>query len=262
MLNKITKMKLALMQPYFLPYIGAFQLIHSVDKYVFMGYLNYRKDAWYHKNRMIIRNQGPTFFSLKLVSKSSYKSFHEISVDPSRYWRNKLLKTIEQNYVKTPYYDECISLFRNVINADILPLDEFNSNSMIEISKFLRIDTVMEQYPDEYLAIESRLQSLVCGSFDSGDNVEEQNIDLKTRRVLEICKYENATIFNNAIGGVSLYSKEVFESHGIILHFIKTKPFEYKQAWKSFSPNMSILDVLMNCGKEKTIEYLSMYSLV
>ena len=86
-------------------------------------------------------------------------------------------------------------------------------------------------------------------------------IEKKTIRVLEICNSENANIFINAYGGQDLYGKDLFKRYGIQLYFIETQPFIYKQRSKKFFPNLSIIDVLMNCGKERTKELLAMYTL-
>ena len=59
-----------------------------------------------------------------------------------------------------------------------------------------------------------------------------------------------------------MYNKQVFAEYGIDLFFIKTHSIEYKQQWNKFEPNMSILDVLMNCGKEKTKDFLKEYDVV
>lgn len=255
-------MKLALMQPYFLPYIGSFQLIHAVDKYVFMGYLNFRKDAWFQRNRYIIKNVGPAFFTLKLLSKSSYKRFNEIHLDPSLYWRNKLIKSIEINYSKSPYFEETIDLIHSIIFSDIEILDQFNTNSIISICKHLDINTEIQQYPLAYLEIEKILTDTYSNLESYSMPTNKQTLDIKTKRVIEICKYEKADVFINAIGGESLYNKQVFAEYGIDLFFIKTHSIEYKQQWNKFEPNMSILYVLMNCGKEKTKDLLKEYDLV
>jgi len=255
-------MKLALMQPYFLPYIGSFQLIHAVDKYVFMGYLNFRKDAWFQRNRYIIKNVGPAFFTLKLLSKSSYKRFNEIHLDPSLYWRNKLIKSIEINYNKSPYFEETIDLIHSIIFSDNEILDQFNANSMISICKHLDIHTEIQLYPLAYLEIEKKLTETYNNLESYSISENKQPLDIKTKRLIEICKYERADAYINAIGGANLYNKQVFAEYGIDLFFLKTHSIEYKQQWNKFEPNMSILDVLMNCGKEKTKDFLKEYDVV
>jgi hypothetical protein len=255
-------MKLALMQPYFLPYIGYFQLIHAVDKYVFFGYLNFGKNEWSHRNRYIIKNVGPAFFTLRLLSRSQYKRFNEIYLDPSLYWRNKLIKSIVLNYSKSPYFEETIDLIHSIIFSDIEILDQFNANSIISICKHLDINTKIQQYPLAYLEIEKKLTE-TCNNLKSNSMpINKQTLDKKTKRVLEICKYEKADVYINPIGGKNLYNKQVFAEYGIDLFFIKTQSIEYKQQWNKFEPNLSIIDVLMNCGKENTKAFLKEYDLV
>jgi hypothetical protein len=84
----------------------------------------------------------------------------------------------------------------------------------------------------------------------------------KVIRVFEICRVENAQHFINAIGGTLLYDKEVFRNNGITLNFVQTNNYKYKQNSDKFFPGLSIIDVLMNCGKENTRKLMDEYTLV
>lgn len=254
-------MKLAVMQPYFLPYLGAYQHVAAVDKYIIYGKFYYRNDGWFHRNRLLEKNKGPRYFNVQLLHGSFHKTFSEIEVDPSPRWRNKLLKSIEQNYGKCEYFHETIEVVRNIILAEYSSLLDYNSNTMISISKHLDIPTEIAVETSRYNELERSLE-LEYPADEPVKPETENYLDKKTARVLGICKEEQAGVFVNAIGGKALYSKQEFAHHGIELQFVQTKEIEYKQQIDRFEPNLSILDVLMNCGRDMTKELLLQYELV
>ncbi|MDP3115398.1 MAG: WbqC family protein [Candidatus Cloacimonadaceae bacterium] len=254
-------MKLAVMQPYFLPYLGAYQHVYAVDKYIIYGSVNFRNNGWFNRNRLMEKNKGPRYFNIPMIESSFLKTFRDIEVDPSQRWRVKLLRTIELNYNKCDYYAVTFDLIRGIVLCDLVHLDEFNANSMIMVSKHLDINTQIVLDRGNYAAIETELGSKFDETIESGDIVSH-DLDKKTARIIEICKQEQAATYVNPIGGQALYSKSVFKANGIELLFLKTREIRYKQMYDSFEPNLSILDVLMNCGKDQTKELIKEYDLV
>ena len=96
-------MKIGIMQPYFFPYIGYWQLINAVDKYVIYDDVNYIKGGWINRNRILI-NDKPSFINLKMNGSSPNKLIKEIHVSNDNRWKNKLLKSIELSYRKAPFF--------------------------------------------------------------------------------------------------------------------------------------------------------------
>lgn len=249
------------MQPYFLPYLGAYQHVFAVDRYLLYGNVNFRTNGWFSRNRLLEKDRGPMYFHVQMLNSSYQKTFREIEVDPGQRWRDKLLKTVEQNYNKTPYFQEVQDLISEIVNFQGISLLDFNANSMIAISRFLGIDTEIRVVQDEYIDLEGMLNAKYDIQTDPVIT-ETRAVDKKTARVLEICTRENASTYVNPIGGQSLYSKEVFRQHGIELLFLQAREVRYPQRWKSYAPNLSILDVLMNCGRDQTREFLREYDLI
>lgn len=246
-------MKLAIMQPYFFPYIGYFQAIKAVDKYILYENLDFIKEGWMSRNRILIKNQAPNYFSLVMQGSSSNKKIKDIKLNNSFNWRKKLINKVYLNYKGSPYFDESFSLIEECININQDFLHNYNSLIIKKICSYLEIDTQIQFDNSEYLQLEEKLHKLDL------NNIE---LNIKTMRVFEICKIEKADIFINAIGGIELYSKSIFLNHDIKLFFIKTSDFEYNQLSNQFHPNLSIIDVLLNCGKEGTKTLLNKYELI
>lgn len=228
-------MKLGIMQPYLFPYIGYFQLIHAVDAFLIYDDVNFIKQGWINRNR-ILMNGVPMYFTLGLKGASSFKKICEIEINDNR---DKLLKTVAQAYKKAPYFDDVFPLVKQVLETDELNLGRFVTGSIKAVAGFLGIATPIE------VSSEKRLFPELSGH----------------ERVLAICAHYGATDYVNAIGGKELYSREEFARNGTRLHFLRTAAFAYPQVASDFVPNLSIIDVLMHNPLDAVKEYLRRFSL-
>jgi hypothetical protein len=214
--------RLGIMQPYFFPYIGYWQLMNSVDKYVIADDLNYIKNGWINRNRILI-NGDVTYLTLPLQGASRNKLINEIEVVGDEKKISNLLKTIEINYKKAPYYSNAFPVIERIFAQKEKNLAKFLEYSIREICKYLSINT----------------EIIVLSSM-------KNNKDLKCQeKVLDICKILGAYEYYNAIGGQELYFYDNFAREGIILKFLKTENVEYKQFNDEFIPDLSIIDVMM-----------------
>jgi hypothetical protein len=246
-------MKLAIMQPYFFPFIGYFQAIKAVDKYILYENLDYIKDGWMNRNRVLIKNQNPAYFSVTLQGSSSNKKIHEIELNTSFNWRRKLLNKLFLNYKGSPFFDESYNLIEECINIEGDMLSMYNSQIINKIADYLEINTEIQYDNQHYLPLEQKLAEGI---------IQNTNYETKLMRVFEICKQEKANVFLNAIGGRTLYDKKRFKKNGIDLFFVETEDIVYKQFSGDFHPNLSIIDVLMHNGKDKTNDLLKNYKLI
>lgn len=246
-------MKLAIMQPYFFPYIDYFQAINAVDKYILYENLDYIKDGWMNRNRVLIKNQNPAYFSVILEGSSSNKKIYEIELNTNFNWRKKLLNKVFLNYKGSLFFDESYNLIEECINIKEDMLYNYNSQIINKIAEYLEINTEIQFKNQHYLPLEKKLAEGV---------IQNINYETKLIRVFEICKQEKANVFVNAIGGRKLYDKKKFKENGIDLLFVEKEEIVYKQFSDDFYPNLSIVDVLMHNGKKKTKEFLKNYKLI
>ena len=229
------------MQPYFCPYIGYFQLINLVDKFVIYDDVQYINDGWINRNRILIQKKKPYMFTLSVKDDSHTLNINErFYINNIKREKNKIFKTIKQSYSKAPYYNNVINLIENIFSIEELNVAKMNIKSLKIICDYLNINT-------DFI-INSNLKT------NSNLNGEE--------RVLYINKKLNSDKYINSIGGKKLYSKKRFRKNNIELSFLKTKKIEYEQFGYDFVPNLSIIDVLMFNSKKKIKNMLSKYELV
>ena len=227
-------MKLAIMQPYFFPYIGYFQLINAADKFVVYDNIQFTKKGWINRNRILV-NGAAEYISLPLSKGSDYLNIDQRKLAGTfKTERIKLLRRINESYRKAPQFDTIYPLIESVINAEEENLFGFIYQSLQAVCQFLDIKT--EFIISSTLPIDHQLRS--------------------QDKVIAICDALGANQYINTIGGKELYSKEIFQQYNIELNFIQSGTVEYPQFTNEFVPCLSIIDVMMFNSKEKVKEYL------
>jgi hypothetical protein len=224
------------MQPYFLPYIGYFQLMKAVNTFVFYDDVTYIKQGWINRNR-IIMNGNDYLFTLELKGASSFKEINRIEIGNNR---NKLLKTFIQAYQNAPFFK----------NAEPLLYTIFKS-SQSNLSSYI-IET--QQSIAVYLGIKTRFE--VSSEIDKSKTNKGQN------RLIQICNQLGADIYINSIGGRNLYSKVDFAKANIELCFLEPQKTEYRQFNNKFIPWLSIIDLIMFNSPEIVQLMLNQYNLI
>ncbi|WP_029905962.1 WbqC family protein [Prevotella sp. 10(H)] len=231
-------MKLGIMQPYFLPYIGYFQLLNAVDKYVIYDNIQYTKKGWINRNR-ILQNGKDLMISIPLEKDSDYLDVKDRFVSAG-FDKKKLLNQIREAYRKTPYYNEVMPIIGDIINYEENNLFLYIYNSVQKVCGYLGIDT----------------EIIISSTIDIEHSLKGQE------KVLALCKELKASDYYNAIGGQELYSPEDFRRENINLHFLSTNPIEYKQFSNEFVPWLSILDVMMFNTLDEIKKMLDNYKLI
>ena len=225
------------MQPYFLPYIGYFQLINSVDKFVICDNMQYTRRGWFNRNR-ILNNGNPITFTIPLKKAKAYvNSNQRYLADNSVQERTRILKQIQSVYQKAPYFSQSSPLFQRLFIQQNNNLFDFIHFSIVELCSILDIKT----------------EIIICSSLDINHELKSQV------RIVEICKFLKTNTYINMIGGKELYSKESFNKDGITLRFIKSKKIKYTQFNHEFVPLLSIIDILMFNDIAQTKSYLNEY---
>ena len=229
-------MTLGIMQPYFMPYIGYWQLMAAVDTYVVYDDVNYIKGGWVSRNN-ILMNGKPYMFTITLNGASPNKHFNEITIrDDFR----KFLRMLNCCYAHAPYHAEIMPLMHRICEYQNRSLGAFMMNSFQQVLNYLDIDTCL------VLSSQIKKNEALHGS----------------EKVKHICRLLHANTYINAIGGQTLYDKADFRQAGIELRFLRTNTFTYPQQCEPFVPNLSIIDVLMFNGKEGTQRLLKEYTLI
>jgi hypothetical protein len=232
-------MTIAIMQPYLFPYLGYFQLINAVDKFVIYDDVNFINKGWINRNNILVGGK-PHLFTVPLKDASQNKLIREVHLLKNDPWRKKFLKTLQQSYQKAPNYQKVFVLLEEIVNFESDTIHELTVFALNKISTYMGIST--EIIPSSCIY---------------------NNTDLKAAdRIIDICKQEKALHYINPVGGMDLYDKDKFEKEGIKLNFLKSVASPYSQFQNAFVPWLSVIDVLMFNDTQKVTTLLKDYELI
>lgn len=234
-------MKVSIMQPYFVPYIGYFQMIHASDVFVVYDNIEYTKKGWINRNRILNQNE-PLLISLPLAKGSDFEHVVQRQLADTFHAKDKikLFGRIKELYRKAPYYNETQVLIEQLIDCEETNLFSYIHHSIVAICQHLGIQTEIK----------------ISSTLPIDHTLRGQD------KVVSICKSLSATQYINAIGGVELYSFAHFKDHNMALTFIQSTAKPYDQRISTFVPWLSIIDVLMFCGQQVTKNKLDEYQLL
>ncbi|WP_219117196.1 WbqC family protein [Janthinobacterium sp. UMAB-56] len=214
-------MRVAIMQPYFLPYIGYFQLIAVADLFIVYDNIKYTKKGWINRNRMLL-NDKDTTFTLPLKNASDHLHICEREISP-QFDAEKLLNQFKGAYQRAPYLRETMALLESIVHHPAANLFEFLLHSLVETCEHLGIATPFQRSSE--IAIDHALKG--------------------QDKVLALCQATGADRYINPIGGLQLYREADFLAKGIVLEFLQSRLPPYPQSGGEFVPWLSIIDVMM-----------------
>lgn len=228
-------MKLAVMQPYLFPYIGYFQLIYAADLFLIYDDVAYMKQGYINRNSILSPN-GATRFTIPVPGASSNKLISELAFSGDV---AKILRTIDQSYSKAPYFEDVFPMIRGAL--------ELEDRSIASVCQ--------KSYEDifSYLGLNKQFKKTSELEYDRSTSARD--------RLIALCHQFGADCYINAPGGRKLYAKQDFAEKGIELKFVDSLPMEYSQGGDAFVPNLSIIDMLMNCSPSLVIENMEHYQL-
>ena len=232
-------MKVAIMQPYFFPYIGYFQLIAASNVFVLHDDVQYIKGGWINRNRILLNGES------RMITFPVQKGGYDLPINARSYVEDKqapkdIINLIKQAYAKAPRYRHIFPLIEELLMFEDRNVARFNENLIRRIADYIGLN---------------------CKIITSS-GMEKDNSLAGEARVLEICKRLGATHYTNPQGGQALYDTATFRAAGIDLRFLVMRPQPYAQRSPGFMPFLSIIDVLMELGASGIQPYLSEYDLV
>ncbi|MBI5134901.1 WbqC family protein [Candidatus Uhrbacteria bacterium] len=230
-------MRLGIMQPYFFPYIGYFQLMNLVDEFVIYDNIKYTKESWINRNRILVNGEA-SYISIPLKKDSDHRDIYQRRLADN--WpteRRKLINRIFACYKKAPQFDTVYPIIEQSLSSTAMNVFDFILRTLETTKNYLGIETPL----------------LISSTIPINHQLNGED------KILEICRARKATVYINPSGGVALYDKEHFFKNGVDLIFLKTNDFNYPQFDNIFLPSLSIIDVMMFNAKDAIHTFLDSY---
>lgn len=229
-------MKLGIMQPYFFPYLGYFDLIHYVDRFILFDTAQYIRHGWVNRNRILHPKQGWKYIIVPLQKHAQTTPICDIHVQADMAWQAKIVGQLDHYRKRAPYFDAVLSLVRETFAPSDTSLARLNGRGLQLICDYLKISFQAEYYSDLSLALGA--------------------VQAPGEWALEISHALGATHYVNPVGGEAIFEPSRFRQRGIDLML---RPFDnlvYTCRGYAFEPALSILDVLMWNSPQEIRAYL------
>lgn len=223
------------MQPYLFPYLGYFQLANYCEKFVFYDDVNFIKGGFINRN-YILANGKRQLFTVPVLKASSNSKIKDLHFAENR---TKVMRTLEQNYRKAPYFNDVIPVLDKVFNSQENLVAQLCKDSVVGVFNYLGIHL-------DYCFSSEMVYNRAASAAD---------------KLYAICELSGANQYCNMENGKTLYNKSEFKENNIDLHFLAMKTFSYPQSTQEFVSHLSIIDVLMWNSKGHVIDFLNKYEL-
>jgi hypothetical protein len=233
-------MKLGIMQPYFFPYIGYWQLINYTDEWVFFDVVQYNKKSWMNRNKILHPDKDKEFQYISVPIKKHERGtlISEVLINNEEKWKDKIRGQLTvYKKLKAPYYEDVIGLINSIFGKEYKSFLSLSIESVKAVCEYLEID------------LEYKIASDI--EFD------RSSIKGPGDWALEISKSLKASQYINPPGGYKIFDEDKYLENEIKLLFLKSDLEKYRQSWReNFIEGLSIIDVMMFNGKDKTKELI------
>lgn len=234
--------KVAIMQPYFFPYIGYISLIKGVDEFIIFDTPQFMRHGWIERNRILKGNGEWLYIKAPLSKHSRDTAIKDIALDETTDWRSKIMSQLDVYKKEAPYFTEVSVLVKRAIYAPAKTITELDEQALRLVCEYLEISTPIKTF-------------------------SKMGLDVKTPTApdewaLNICLAMGDTDeYWNPPGGKSFFTPKKYSENKIKLAFMSSELCVYPRGRYPFEPGLSIIDVLMFNNKKRVNEMLDSYEL-
>lgn len=217
--------RIAILQSNYIPWKGYFDMIAAVDEFILFDDVQYTKNDWRNRNQ-IKTPKGPQWLTLPVGADIS-RRIRDVNL-PNVRWQIKHWKSLESNYRSAPHFDEVAAWLKPLYLAEFYTYLSQTNRRFIEcVCNYLGIDTKITNSWDYTI------------------------LDGKTERLADLCTQAGGAEYISGPSAKEYIEDYVFADRGIKLTWFDYSGYrEYPQLWGEFTHEVSILDLLFNCGKD------------
>lgn len=220
-------MKLGIMQPYFMPYLGYFSLIKHTDRFILFDTVQFIRHGWIERNRILKQDGTWQYFQVPIVKPDGRDTIiKDVRINNDTDWKSRIIGQLQHYKKRAPFYKETIDLLNDVFSRNFDDIVTLNQVSLEKVCEYLGFRKNIEVFSKMGLMVEDALAP--------------------DEWALNICKtIEGADEYWNPIGGLSFFDRTKYEKADIKICFQEMVLTPYRQLGNEFEPGLSIIDVMM-----------------
>lgn len=238
---KESLMKIAIMQPYFLPYLGYYSLIKQADRWIFNDEVQMINKGWIQRNRILKQYGGWGYIMVPLHKHEHTEIIKNITIRNDENWKDKILAQIKHYKNGAPYFYKVYAFLENAFVKNFNSITEQNAYLIKQTCDYIGMDF------DYEILSEMKL------NFEQVHDPDDWS--------LNICKAINQNHYINPILGKQFYNVKKYDNTGIKINFLNWSCTPYKQLHNVFIDGLSIVDVMMFNSPEEINQMLDKYVL-
>ena len=215
----------AIHQPQFLPWLGYFHKLARSDVFCLLDTVQYKKNEFQNRNRIKTSN-GWQWLTVPVTYRFPQR-IYEVGMNHTVDWQRKHLQALKTHYRKAPFFDTYIGRFEEFYRQSFHLLAEINGACILLLMELLGLE--------RKLVLASSLQ------LDTDD---------PTLRLVKICQALEGTVYLSGRDGANYMDLDTFRSHRLEIVSQDFNHPEYPQCYGPFEPNLSVVDLLFNCGPD------------
>ena len=236
-------MNVAIMQPYFAPYLGYVSLIKHTDEFILFDTVQFIRHGWIERNRILKQNEGWLYIQVPLEKYTRETLIKDVKISNETDWKKKILSQLVIYKKAAPNYYKVINLLNEVFEKEYTSIVQLNKALLEKICAYLGFSKTLPIFSEMNLAIDEP--------------------KMPDEWALNICKkLENDIVYINPIGGLDFFDRQKYINNDIQISFQKMRLEPYNQKRNTFEAGLSIIDVMMFNSVEEINVMLDKFELV
>jgi len=219
-------MNIVVSQPFFLPWVGLFEQMRLADVFVHYDDVQMPMGKNFCNRVQIKTRNGSQWLTIPIQHQGKVARINEIKISHAEDWKTKHIATIKNHYSDTPFYTELMDVLGAIYASPASLLSDFTIHSLEIIADYLEMNRTWVRSSDMNIPGKS------------------------TQRLVDICRRFHASAYITGLGALNYINYELFEENNIALRYMDYQKQPYPQLHGEFTPFVSIIDLIANCGKE------------
>lgn len=218
--------KIVIYEPCFFPWVGFFELVSNADVFVHFDNIQFPLGRTFATRCQIKTADGVQWMTVPVKRKHHLMKYDEVEISYETDWRRKHLKFLEFSYARSPFKKEMLELVEQAYSKQFMRLSDLDIYATESVCEYFGLNPLFHR------------------------SSEIQTKGSKSELLLEVAKAHAATKYLTGLGGVNYLDYDLFERNNVEVEFIDYQKLPYRQNFGSFTPYVSILDLIANCSKD------------